>query len=222
MHHLMEDLMTGEVVTVGAGALYREVVARMKRHAVNALPVVDRYGALVDIVSSADLLLKQDVQARDDRLLGDHHRRRDQAKAAATMARADVHSDRDVGHAPDGGGAARLLHRHGVRQPRVVDDAGRRMGIVSRGDLLKVFLREDDGIRREATEEILGKPDEPATSEVRMEAIDGIVRLDGYMERQSDLDTVVALVRAVDGVVAVDSRVNCGIHAAGPPWRQAG
>jgi len=89
------------------------------------------------------------------------------------------------------------------------------------GDLLKVFLRGDDDIRREVTEEILGKPYEPATSEVRVEVADGVVRMDGYMERQSDLDTVVALVRAVDGVVAVDSRVTCGIHDAGLPWREA-
>jgi CBS domain-containing protein len=64
MRHLVKDLMTRDVVTVAAREPYREVVALMDRHRVSVLPVVDERGRLVGVVSSSDLLLKQDLDGR--------------------------------------------------------------------------------------------------------------------------------------------------------------
>ena len=46
--------------------------------------------------------------------------------------------------------AARLMNTHHVRRLPVVDEEGRLVGVVSRRDLLSVFLRPDDDIVRDA------------------------------------------------------------------------
>src|ERR1700674_1114567 len=45
--------------------------------------------------------------------------------------------------------AASLMFQHRIQQLPVVDSANRAVGIVSRAQLLKVFLRNDETVRRE-------------------------------------------------------------------------
>ena len=54
--------------------------------------------------------------------------------------------------------AARLLRRHRIKRMPVVDPAGPLLGIVSRADLLKVFLRSDADIAQEIREQVLRGP----------------------------------------------------------------
>jgi osmotically-inducible protein OsmY len=72
-----------------------------------------------------------------------------------------------------------------------------------------VFLRSDDEIDREISEEILGRPYVAGNVEVAVQVDGGVVRLEGYARTRHDLDTLIELVQGVDGVVAVDSRVAC-------------
>src|SRR6266516_950987 len=51
--------------------------------------------------------------------------------------------------------AAKLLALHGIKRLPVVDEDGKLIGIVSRADLLRLFLRDDDAIRREILDEVL-------------------------------------------------------------------
>jgi len=51
--------------------------------------------------------------------------------------------------------AAKLLEEHHFYQLPVVDDEGKLVGVVSRPDLLRVFLRTDRDIRDEVREEVL-------------------------------------------------------------------
>jgi osmotically-inducible protein OsmY len=89
----------------------------------------------------------------------------------------------------------------------VVDEQDRLVGIVSRGDLLRVFLRPDDEIDREISEQILGRPYVAGNVEVAVRVDGGVVRLEGHARTQHDLDLLVELVKGVDGVVTVDSQV---------------
>jgi CBS domain-containing protein len=103
--------------------------------------------------------------------------------------------------------AARLMHKRGVKRLPVVDAAGRLVGIVSRHDLLKAFLRGDDSIRREICEDVLENAlwIEPDSVEVTVR--DGVVTLVGELETRSLVGLVDRLVGAVEGVVAVDPRL---------------
>jgi CBS-domain-containing membrane protein len=103
--------------------------------------------------------------------------------------------------------AARLATRAGVRRLPVVDGQGRLVGIVSRVDLLKVFLRPDHEIHREIVEELIGSYTWPDPRAVTVEVTKGAVALYGRLPRRSQIDTLVRLVQSVDGVVRVDAQL---------------
>ena len=111
---------------------------------------------------------------------------------------------------PDAGvaEAARLLHRHGIKRLPVVDPAGPLLGIVSRADLLKVFLRADADIAREVRQQVLRRAMWIDPDTVAVEVHDGVVTLAGQLERRSLIPIVVSLVRGLDGVVDVVDRLS--------------
>ena len=80
--------------------------------------------------------------------------------------------------------AARLL-RHGIKRLPVVDPAGPLLGIVSRADLLKVFLRPDADIAREIRQEVLLRSMWMDPDTVVVDVRDGVVTLTGQLERRA-------------------------------------
>jgi CBS-domain-containing membrane protein len=102
--------------------------------------------------------------------------------------------------------AARLMESTGVKRLPVVNLAGRLAGIVSRHDLLKVFVRPEADIRDDVRREYLQLPDVDA-ARIVVEVDDGVVALGGEVERRSLVAQMVRLAERVDGVVAVTSRL---------------
>jgi CBS-domain-containing membrane protein len=206
----VRNVMTREVVTATEQAPFTEMVRLLAVHKISALPVVNGTGWVVGIVSEADLLRKEEYQADDD---GDSwlERRRQQvarAKAAGRTA-AEVMSAPVITIDPDATVpmAAKLLARHGIKRLPVVDDQHRLVGIVSRADLLRLFLRDDEAIRREVLE-VLARTLwlDPLTVTVTVQ--DGIVTLSGRLERKSLVPMAVHLTRRVPGVVDVVSQLS--------------
>jgi CBS-domain-containing membrane protein len=161
-------------------------------------------------------MLKQDPEARAHRLPTGARAHLEQVKAAATTAgklmttpMLTVRPHQTVAQ------AVGLLHHFNIKHLPVIDDDGRLVGIVSRGDVLRVFLRPDEEICREITEQILGRPYVADTVEVRVQVEGGVVRLEGHARRPGGLETLVELVEA-DGVVAVDSQVTYLVPDADP------
>ncbi len=206
----VRNVMTAEVVTVTEQAPFVELIRLMAVHKVSALPVLGGDGRVVGIVSEADLLRKEEYQDDQDRphLLESRRRRIARAKAAGHTA-ADVMSAPVVTISPEASvpAAAKLLARHAVKRLPVVDDEGRLVGIVSRADLLRLFLRDDETIRREIAEQVLLQAMwiDPLT--VRVTVRDGLVTLAGQLERESLIPMVVHLTRTVPGVVDVVSQL---------------
>jgi CBS domain-containing protein len=198
--------MTSEVVTVGEQASFKEVAATMAEHRVSALPVLDAEGRVAGIVSEADLLLKEEFPEgpAGGRLFQGHRQRMERAKAAGGIA-AELMTAPAVTIGPDATvtEAARLLHRHGIKRLLVVDPAGPLLGIVSRADLLKVFLRSDAEIAQEVRQEVLVRTMWVNPDTVTITVRDGIVTLSGQLERRSLVPIAVSLVCSLDGVVDV-------------------
>ncbi|WP_433461941.1 CBS domain-containing protein [Spirillospora sp. CA-128828] len=71
--------------------------------------------------------------------------------------------------------AARSLSRHGFKRLLVVDPDDRPVGIVSRADLLRVFLRTDAQIRDQVTHEIIIHSLWVDPAEVEIDVRDGVV-----------------------------------------------
>lgn len=205
----VRDVMTREVVTVTDSAGFQEIVRLTQEHGVSALPVVDGEGRLMGIVSEADLLLKEEFEPEPEakhRLLDVRWRKVQRAKAAGRVA-TQLMTTPVVTLAPDATlrEAARLMHERKVKRLPVIDANGKVVGIVSRADLLKVFLRPDQEIFEEVSQKVLHRILwlEPGTIKVTVR--DGVVLLEGVVEQRSMIALVIGLVHSVAGVVGVDS-----------------
>jgi CBS domain-containing protein len=210
MHSLVKDLMTTQVVTVGPATPFKEIVACLAEHRVSALPVVDDDGLVLGVVSEADLLLKEEFPDPDQdiQLFWTRRRRQERAKAAGSTAR-DLMTVAVVSISPEATvpEAARRMHTAKVKRLPVVGERGRLLGIVSRADLLKVFNRPDHDIRREIIDEVIVGEFSMDPSRFFITVHDGLVVLEGRVERLSLLPWVVRAVRGVEGVVRVENRL---------------
>lgn len=208
------DVMTRDVVRVAPDTPYKDVVDFVVGEEIGAVPVVDRRGGLVGVVSEADLLCKRELS----RLAGSrpgHWSRTERRKAAALTAR-ELMSASVITVAPDVSltEAARRLMRSGRRGLFVVD-GGRLVGVVARRDLLRGFLRGDADIRREVERDLLGAGlANPGAVRVTVEA--GTVWLTGRVEWQGDVEVAERLSRRVAGVVGVRNRLDYVWRGAGP------
>jgi CBS-domain-containing membrane protein len=112
--------------------------------------------------------------------------------------------------------AARLMNTHHIRRLPVVDDDGKLIGIVTRRDLLSVFLRPDQDIAADVGE-LLDDVLHADPSRIKVVVREGRVILTGQPgpPEARDLITVaIRLIWDIDGVVDVTNRLD--EHAAEP------
>jgi CBS domain-containing protein len=222
MHSLVKDLMTAHVVTVGPATPFKEIVARLAQHRVSALPVVDDAGRVLGVVSEADLLLKEEFPDPDQDipLFWTRRRRLEREKAAGSTAR-DLMSVALVSISPEAtvAEAARRMHTANVKRLPVIGEGGRLVGIVSRSDLLKVFNRPDHVIRREIMDDIIVGEFTMDPDRFFIHVDDGVVVLQGRVERRSLLPFLVRAVHGVEGVVRVEDRLAYDIDDVEPLLR---
>ncbi len=224
-HRKIRNVMTTDVTTVRENTQFKDVVRALELRDVSAAPVVDGAGRVLGVVSQADLLVKQGTQeptwSRSP--MAWLRRRRDARRAGATTAGAlmtapaiTIDAESTVAH------AARALVRHNVKRLPVVDADGTLLGIVSRKDVLTVFLRKDEEIREDIVENVfergIGTAVNPSTVHVTVH--DGHVTLEGQLELKSQLPLVEQMASHVDGVVDVDMSMTYrtdDTHTALPP-----
>ncbi|MGW0821659.1 CBS domain-containing protein [Streptomyces sp. NPDC002845] len=199
--YTVSEVMTHTVVAVGRDAPFKEVVELMQEWKVSALPVLEGEGRVVGVVSEADLLPKEEFRSADDR----EGRPAERIKAAAVTAgelmsspAVTVHADASLAE------AARIMARRRVKRLPVVDRIGMLEGVVSRGDLLKVFLRSDEEIAEEVRHDVLGRL--PITTDLTVTVVEGVVTLGGSLPERGLVPVVARAVRAVEGVV--DTRLD--------------
>jgi CBS domain-containing protein len=206
----VEDVMTRPAVAVPQSTPFRDIVETLATHAVSAVPVIDTDRRVVGVVSEADLLhkLESPVGEPHRRFLQRKKRRAAQAKASANDAH-DLMSAPAivVGPAEPVAAAAQLMDRERIKRLPVVDDERHLIGIVSRGDLLRIYLRDDGAIRDEVVNEVLVGAlwIDPAIISVTVDQ--GVVRLRGQTDRRSTREILVGMVATVSGVVRVISEL---------------
>ena len=222
MKSLVRDVMTTKVETVEPWAPFTEIVTRLAEHRISAAPVVDPEGNVLGVVTEADLLLKQEHPdpMLDIPLIWSRRRRREREKAAASVAR-ELMTTPPVTVLPTitVTEAARRMHTAGVKRLPVVDEAGRLVGIVSRADLLKVFTRTDEAIWREVMDDVIVGDFMMDPSRFFIDVVDGVVVLQGRVERSRLIPFLVRAVHGVEGVVRVEDRLTFDVddHDLGMP-----
>ena len=207
------DVMTHPVVTVRRDAPLKDVARLLIEHGISGVPVADDDGAVVGVVSEADFLVKEQGAAevrhrRLARLIGESSETRHQldvvfARTAAEAMSAPavtITSTRPIHEA-----AAIMTSRRINRLP-VVDD-GRLVGIVTRADLLRAYLRTDEELAETIRNDVLLRILwlDPAGFDVSVR--DGEAVIEGRVERRSTAEIIEETVRMVPGIVALDVRI---------------
>ncbi|MFI8521202.1 CBS domain-containing protein [Streptomyces sp. NPDC085481] len=182
MKHLkVGGLMTADVVSAVPATPFKEVAKLLAERDISGVPVVDEDDHVVGVVSESDLLARHEPTVRD----------------LMTTPAVTVHAEETVAD------AARLMVRRGVERLPVVDEEERLVGIVTRRDLLCVYLRPDSEIRRRIREDVLTDVMGLPGDAVDVHVLDGVVTLGGRVRRRSQALSLVGLAERVDGVVAV-------------------
>ncbi|QRP42902.1 CBS domain-containing protein [Amycolatopsis sp. FDAARGOS 1241] len=201
--HPVSAVMTTDVASVPLGTPFKAVTALLEERGVGGTPVVDDRGHVAGVISRADLL-EREVEHRGFGPRARRARRKAEAVFAADLMSSPavtIRADDDVVR------AAQLMESHGVHRLPVVDADGALAGIVSRADLVRVFLRPDKDIYDEVRDEVLTEEMCIDPQSLYVAVHDGIVSISGTVERYSMIGLIEALVRRVDGVVEVRSHL---------------
>jgi CBS domain-containing protein len=209
----VRDVMTTAVVTVDEAASYKEIARLLAENRISGVPVLSAGRQVVGMVTEADLLAHEDRRAWEQAAVPGHGLRaqQDWALTAGKLMSSPpvtIHPDATIP------GAARAMSAHHARRLPVVDSGGCLLGIVSRRDLLSVFLRPDSDVAadvREIFDEVLHI--DPGTVTVTVQG--GVVVLTGSLDTDRDLVAVaIRLAWGIDGVVDIIDRR--GTSGTGP------
>lgn len=205
----VRDVMTTAVISVGKGTPSTTIARLLSEHHINAMPVLTSAGKVAGVVSEADLLRTQHRPGGRRGMLRRARRPGPADHTAAQLMTAPavtIHPD-----APIGGAARRMTENHLTMLP-VVDSGNDLIGVVSRRDLLRVFLRPDADIVAEVrgvlSDVLLVSPDA-----VEVVTRDGMVTLAGELE-PDQAALAVRLAEEVDGVLAVVDKLSAPAGAA--------
>ncbi|MFF9896215.1 CBS domain-containing protein [Streptomyces longispororuber] len=217
MARTVGEVMTSEVVEARRETSFKDLARLLDRHRISGLPVVDHDDKVVGVVSETDLLRRRRAErpgrARVRRL--DTLAPPRSARRAATAGHAPtaeelmstpavtVHPEQRVAD------AARVMERHRVDRLPVVDEEDRLIGIATRRDLLRVFLRTDAEIRQDVTDDVLARAVGLPPGVVTVSVRDGMVTLEGQVEQHGDIPLALHLTWRVDGVVGVVNNLVC-------------
>lgn len=195
------DVMVEDVVTVTADTPYRRLVELLWTYGISGLPVVGAHGGVVGMVSESDLLRYQEDP-------GGARRPAPDASLESALVAGDLMSAPVVTTDPDATltAAARVMRERNLKRLPVVDGSGGLVGIISRADLLKVFLRSEETLAWDVDEVLRRALVAPGT--VTAASREGVVRVTGRVESQEQAARIESGLKKLPGVVAVESELS--------------
>ena len=212
------EVMTRDVVSVTPDTPLKDVAAALVERGVSGLPVCDADGAVVGVLSEADLLVKQGgspersgglfawlvetASAPDLAKLRAHTAGEAMTSPAVTVETASPVSE-----------AARTMVSLGVNRLPVVED-GRLVGIVTRADLVRLFTRSDEEIARDIRQDVV-KRLWIAPERIEIEVEQGEVVLRGEVDTEVEAGLLEKRIPLVAGVVGVRSELSWAVDRSG-------
>jgi CBS domain-containing protein len=205
----VQQIMSHDPITVGPTATLQEAAMLLVEHRISGLPVVDQ-GVVVGVFSERDLMFKQKGRPEVSPWLAwlispiaAADRPKLEAKsvgAAMTTPAITVGPWESVATA-----ASRMLDCSVSRLPVVKN--GELVGIVTRADVVRAFIRTDAEIAEEIKEQVVDRAlwIDDATVDVVVE--NGEVTLTGETTVEFDRELTERLVARVPGVVSVTTAV---------------
>lgn len=208
--HQVRDVMTRRVVTVFETTAFKDIARLIEGHRVHGVPVVDEQHHVLGIVTASDLLARvagtDHSMPRGHRATAHHanalKRRGLTAMELMTAPAITVQAETSITT------AARLAARARVRSLPVVDADGTLLGIVTRDDLVKVFIRPDDEIEADVRREIHELLPVEGGERVDVWVSNGVVTLSGQTATSAAARRLVHQTRTVPGVVEVEDELD--------------
>lgn len=206
----IKDLMTTEVLTIGTDASLKEAARRMVEAGVSGLVVTSAEGEVEGIITEADFVKGESRRraanrARLLRWLGQAEEISSTELRVGDVMTGEVTTlGADVDHAE----AARVMRREEIKRVPIVDSDGNLVGIVSRSDILRAFVRPDSEILDEIRDRVMLEVLWIDPDLVDLTSVDGNVTLEGEVETKSDAILLEDLVRRLDGVASVSSKLS--------------
>jgi len=202
------DVMRDQVVAVRERARFAEIVAAMRRFHISSLPVIDAEDRVIGLISNYDLLLGDVAYGLGAAHFGRFGRFIHRAARPDVAGRLAVElmsaPPVTVTAATPAREAAREMYRCRIHQLPVVDAAtGRLTGIVTRSDLLAMYERPDEEIRREILYDIIEHTLAMPPERFEVTAVGGTVTIRGRLERRSDTLRLAEAIAHVAGVITV-------------------
>ncbi|MGH2687576.1 MAG: CBS domain-containing protein [Actinomycetota bacterium] len=212
--------MTTDVLTVAPSASFRSVADILLRHRIGAVPVVEDDRSVVGIVTEADLLQKEATEARPGAAAGRvRWEEADVGDKSLSLTARDLMTTPVRTIRPEASlrSIARLMLDGHCRLP-VVDAGNRLVGIVTRADLLKIFVRGDDATKRLIERMLADHGYRPPGHDIEVTVDEGMVVLRGLTATREDVAAVGALVSGVEGVVDTNNLLGfTQVEAPGGP-----
>ncbi|NXY95903.1 CBS domain-containing protein [Streptomyces sp. BR123] len=208
------EVMSSEVVQARPGTSFKELARLLTAHRISGLPVVDDDDKVMGVVSQTDLTRRQAAPGgagHGPRRLVDALRRIVGGRpAAAARTAGELMSSPAVTVHPEQRvvDAARIMERRRIDRLPVVDEEDRLIGITTRRDLLRVFLRADEEIRTDVAHAL--SVGFPGASAISVEVSDGVVTLLGSPPPGADTAAWIRSAWRVDGVIGVMNRLTAG------------
>jgi len=144
---LVSDVMTSPALTVREGASLKDALAMLDQHAITMLPVVSASGAIVGVLSEADIVrdaVPEEARANVESASGDELGR--QLHSVAELMTRDAVT---VPATTDLTIAAQVMTDRKVKSLPALDEHGRVVGVISRRDIVRILARTDKEVVRD-------------------------------------------------------------------------
>ena len=202
------EVMTTPVISATPEMTVKEAADLMAQHRVSGVPVIDRNGHLVGVVSESDLLERMEPRDPAGGVLGlldrlAHATGADRKFLARTVGELMTAAVRTAGPDATVRELTHLMNTYQINRIPIVESR-RLIGIVTRADVLRALTRPDAAI----TEEVRWRLEHELWIDlkgVQVSTAGGVVALAGEVDTRTDAELAARWAGATDGVVAVDS-----------------
>jgi CBS domain-containing protein len=205
--------MTRTVVSVRPDTPLKEVARLLVEHGISGVPVVAADGSVLGVVSEGDLLEKERGSKVGSRQLMPHRgasadaasqarkRRATSAAEAMTSPALTIEAGRPVRDA-----AEMMISERKNRLPVV--DRGALIGIVTRADLIRAFVRADSELADVVRSEVLLHVMYLDPSEFDVSVTEGVALIRGSVDRRSTAEILQRVTSMVPGIIGVVSELS--------------
>jgi CBS domain-containing protein len=213
------DVMTHDVITVSPEDLVQDVARTLLKHRISGVPVVDKQGKIVGVVSEGDLMRRAETDTDAQRswwlraFIGPETLANDYVRSHARRV-SDIMTTRVLTAGPDASlrDIAAMMERNRIKRLPIVD-GGKLVGIVSRANLMQAFaslivtpLPTDTGDDKAIRERVLDRLRAERWSSpnsINIIVQQGVVELWGAVDSEAKHKAVRITTETTPGVSAV-------------------